>query len=406
MALVNRQNNLFAAEDWKVAYKAFSEVNFQAYDYDTIRAALVEYVRVNYPESFNDYIESSEFIAIIELLAYLSQSLTFRMDLNSRENFLETAERRDSVFKLARQLGYNPRRNVPASGLMKVVSVRTNEPITDSLGNELNNVNIYWDDANNPDGYEQFITILNAAMNSANRFSTPVQSGTVGGVATDIYEINTPVTAPIAYDFKLVVSGVNRGFQVVNPTISNGVFEELHPDSLNNFNLIYRNDGTGISSINSGFFVMFKQGTLSSVDYNYTTAVQSRTQDITVQGINETDVFVQEINSDGSTIAKWTQIPNTVGQTLNYNDLAFGIRTLYAVENLSNAGIKLRFPDGNFGDIPFGLFRTFYRVSDPENFVLAPEDARNIIVTIPYVNAKGTSFNLTVTFSLQASVNK
>ena len=27
MALVNRQNNLFAAEDWKVAYKDRGEVN-------------------------------------------------------------------------------------------------------------------------------------------------------------------------------------------------------------------------------------------------------------------------------------------------------------------------------------------------------------------------------------------
>ena len=36
MSIVNRQNNLFAAEDWKVAYKAYSEVDFQAYDFDTI----------------------------------------------------------------------------------------------------------------------------------------------------------------------------------------------------------------------------------------------------------------------------------------------------------------------------------------------------------------------------------
>jgi len=405
MALVNRQNNLFAAEDWKVAYKAYSEVNFQAYDFDTIRSALVEYVRVNYPETFNDYIESSEFIAIIELLAYLSQSLTFRMDLNSRENFLETAERRDSVFKLARQLGYNPRRNIPANGLMKIVAIRTNEPIRDSLGNELNNTNIFWDDANNADSYEQFITILNSAMNSANRFSTPTKSGTINGIATDLYELNTPLTAPVAFDFDLTVSGVPRTFQVVNPTFKEGAFEELHPDKLNNFNLVYRNDGTGISSINSGFFVMFKQGRLQSIDYNYSDPVQSRTQEVNIADINETDVFVQEINSTGATLAKWTQIPNTVGQTLNYNDLAFGVRTLYSVENLNNAGIKLRFPDGNFGDIPFGTFRTYYRTSDPEAFALAPEDARNIKVNLPYQNEAGVNFNLTVTFSLQETVN-
>lgn len=406
MALVNRQNNLFAAEDWKVAYKAFSEVNFQAYDFDTIRAALVEYVRVNYPESFNDYTESSEFIAIIELLSYLSQSLAFRMDLNSRENFLETAERRDSVFKLARQLGYNPRRNLPASGLMKLVAVRTSEPLQDSLGNDLNNINVFWDDANNPDSFEQFVTILNAAMGGNNRFSTPAKSGKVRNIATDLYEINTPVTAPVAYDFNLSVSGTDRAFQIVNPDFEDGgAFYERHPDRINNFNLIYRNDGNGISSINSGFFVMFKQGALQSQDFNYDTPVTSRTQEINVLNINETDVYVQEINTNGSTIQKWKQIPNTVGQTLNYNDLALDTRTLYAVENLNNAGIKLRFPDGNFGDIPFGRFRTYFRVSDPENFVLSPEDARNVKVTIPYTNVQGTTFNLTLTFSLQESVS-
>ena len=59
---------------------------------------------------------------------------------------------------------------------MKLVAVRTTEPLQDSLGNELNNTNIFWDDANNPDSYEQFITILNAAMASTNRFSTPTKS--------------------------------------------------------------------------------------------------------------------------------------------------------------------------------------------------------------------------------------
>ena len=106
MAVNSRQNNLFAAEDWDVAYQAYTQVDLQAYDFDTIRSAMVEYIKTNFPENFNDYIESSEFIAIIELLAYLGQSIAFRMDINTRENFLETAERRDSVFKLARMLGY------------------------------------------------------------------------------------------------------------------------------------------------------------------------------------------------------------------------------------------------------------------------------------------------------------
>ena len=407
MALVNRQNNLFAAEDWKVAYKAFSEVNFQAYDFDTIRAALVDYVRANFPENFNDYIDSSEFIAIIEMLAYLSQSLAFRMDINSRENFLETAERRDSVFKLARMLGYNPKRNIPASGLMKVEAVRTTEALTDSLGNPLNNVNVYFDDANNPDSYEQFITIMNAAMSSSNRYTTPIKSGKVGNVATDLYEIQTPLNGAYVYPFKLSVSGVSRKFEAVNVNFEDGgVFSEVHPEPANNFNIIYRNDGLGISSVDTGFFVMFKQGELQTTQFDFLTPVENRIEDVLIPGINETDVYLQEVDtSNGFVLNKWARIPNTVGQTLTYNDVAFDNRNLYAVENLDNDGIRLKFPDGTFGNIPYGAFRLYTRVSDGEQYTLHPEEARNIQLKIPYVNAEGTRQTLTLLVSLQSAVN-
>ena len=86
-----RQSNLFTAEDWQTIYKSFSDVDFRSYDFDTLRASLVDYVRAHYPEDFNDYIQSSEFIATIELLSYLGTSLNFRADLNTRENFLDTA---------------------------------------------------------------------------------------------------------------------------------------------------------------------------------------------------------------------------------------------------------------------------------------------------------------------------
>lgn len=406
MAIVNRQNNLFAAEDWTVAYKAYSQVNFQAYDFDSIRTALVDYVRTNYPENFNDYIESSEFIAIIEMLAYLSQSLAFRMDLNSRENFLETAERRDSVFKLARMLGYNPKRNIPASGLMKLTGVRTTQSITDSQGNDLNNVSIYWDDANNPLSYEQFITVLNAAMSSANRFTSPVKSGVLGNIPTELYQLNTQITAPVAYNFNITSDGVNRPFNVVNPDfIDNGYFFERHPDPTNLFNVIYRNDGLGLSSKNTGFFVMFKQGTLQFKDFNYTIALQNREEIIGEININEIDVYLQEINTAGLVLNKWEKVPNTVGQTLNYNSVSKGTKNLYAVENVDNGGIKLKFSDGNFGNSPYGVYRLWYRTSDPSRYVIQPENARNISIVVPYVDKQNRNQALTLTFKLEYRVN-
>ena len=50
MAQNVRQDNLFAAEDYQVVYESFQNSNFQAYDYETIRTAMIDYIQINYPE--------------------------------------------------------------------------------------------------------------------------------------------------------------------------------------------------------------------------------------------------------------------------------------------------------------------------------------------------------------------
>jgi hypothetical protein len=406
MAVNNRQNNLFAAEDWEVAYQAYSQVDFQAYDFDTMRSAMVDYIKTNFPENFNDYIESSEFIAIIELLAYLAQSIAFRMDVNTRENFLETAERKDSVYKLARQLGYNPKRNIGASGLMKVVSLATTEPLTDSLGNELVSRTVNWNDANNSDSYEQFITILNSAFGNVNRFSKPVKTGTIDDIVTDLYEINTPLSNPISHSFKSDINGVTRDFEFVNADFTdNKVIFEKHPDATNNFGIIHRNDGLGLSSKNNGFFLMFKQGILQTEDFNFTEPVENRQQIVAVEDINETDCYLQQIDALGNTLAKWTKVPNTVGQTLQYNTKAVGSSSLYAIQNRGDGGVNLQFADGNFAQVPIGTYRFYYRTSDPVRYQIQPDDVGNVVINIPYSNAQDVQHTLSITLKLQNSVN-
>ena len=104
MATTDRQNRLLVAEDWRKIYQAFQQADFKSYDFETLRRTMVAYLKENYPDDFNDFVESSEYVALIDLIAYISQALSFRVDLNARENFLETAERRNSVLRLARLL--------------------------------------------------------------------------------------------------------------------------------------------------------------------------------------------------------------------------------------------------------------------------------------------------------------
>jgi len=125
MATSSRQSAIFGVNDWKAIYQTFREADFKSYDYETLRKSFIDYLRVYYPETFNDFIESSEFIALLDIIAFMGQGLAFRNDLNARENFIYTAERRDSVIKLANLVSYNAKRNLTAQGYIKVTSIQT-----------------------------------------------------------------------------------------------------------------------------------------------------------------------------------------------------------------------------------------------------------------------------------------
>ena len=117
MAQTTRQSSLLVNQDWTKVYQAFTNADFTSYDFQTLRNSMINYLQTFYPETFNDFLESSEYLALIDMIAFLGQSLAFRTDLNARENFIDTAQRRDSILKLARMLSYNPSRNVAAQGL-------------------------------------------------------------------------------------------------------------------------------------------------------------------------------------------------------------------------------------------------------------------------------------------------
>ena len=406
MATATRQSGLFVAEDWKVIYRAFTQVNFSAYDFDTIRAAMIDYIRINFPEDFNDWIESSEFVAIIELLAYLGQSLAFRTDLNTRENFLDTAERRDSILKLARLISYNASRNYTSEGLVKVEQISTTQPITDSNGTNLANKTIRWNDANNPDWFEQFILVLNSAFVTTNPFGRPAKYGTVNSITTQLYTLNNDPSANKVFPFTATVNNDSYPFEIINPDFTSGeTFFEKEPDPLESLSLIYQNDGEGNDSTHTGFFLYFKQGTLYNEDFSITVPIENRVLNIGGSNINNTDVFVHEINQDGYIINEWTKVPSVVGSNIIFNSLDSSVRKIYSVITRPDDQVSIRFADGRFGDVPSGLFRVWYRESANERMVIKPENIRNNRLDIPYFSSVDNStYFLSLTFSLKEQV--
>ena len=216
MATSSRQSSIFGVNDWKSIYKTYSQADFKSYDYETLRKSFIDYLIAYYPETYNDYIESSEFIALLDVIAFMGQGLAFRSDLNARENFIDTAERRDSVIKLANLVSYTPKRSLAGQGYLKITSVQTTQSIEDINGINLSNAVIIWNDPANPNWLEQFNTIINAALIDSQRIGKPGNTSTILGVQTQEYSMNIPDTALPIVPFSSTVDGTSMNFELVS----------------------------------------------------------------------------------------------------------------------------------------------------------------------------------------------
>ncbi len=405
MATTDRQNRLLVAEDWRKIYQSFQQADFKSYDFETLRRTMVAYIRENYPDDFNDFVESSEYVALIDLIAYVAQALSFRVDLNARENFLATAERRNSVLRLARLINYNAKRNKPATGLLKIDALSTTQDVTDSTGTNLANSTIIWNDSANSNYKEQFTAILNAANQTGQLFGKPRESGSIGGISTDVYTLSSNQTDLPIFSFSKAVGGTTRQFEIVPSSINNSEsIYEADPVEGSGLTYVFRNDGSGDSSNNTGFFMLFKQGTIRQTNFAVDTSVTNFVQTVDAQNINDTDVWLYKLDQFGQISEKWSSVPALSGNNAIYNSLSQTERNIYNIVTKNNDAIDLVFGDGNFSNIPLGTFRTYYRVSDNAKFAIQPADMTNILVNVPYQDANGAQQTLTVTVSLKSSV--
>jgi hypothetical protein len=412
MSVTNRQNTLFAAEDWSKIYQTFTNADFTSYDFENIRRVMITYLRENFPESFNDYIESSEYLALIDLIAFFGQSLAYRLDFNARENFLELAERRESILRLANMISYNPSRTVAASGFLKIQSLTTTENIIDSNGIGLGNVQVSWNDGANTNWFDQFTKIMNAAFIENTAFGSPLSSAAIDGLYTEQYKINSYITDVPVFPFSATVNGNGYNFEAVSTVIKydsnsqTNVVKEDVPQRGNQLSLIYTDDGRGYGSVNTGFYLKFVQGTLAQNAFTINNPVSNQIINVAATNINNTDVWLYQLDKNNleSTANLWVQVPTINGNNVIYNSIDKTVKNIYFVQTTANDSISLNFADGIFGNLPKGTFRIYYRTSNGLNYTIHPADLSTVVVNVPYISKSNTLETLKLILALETSV--
>lgn len=404
MATSSRQSAIFGINDWQAVYQTFREADFRSYDYETLRKSFVDYLRVYYPETFNDYIESSEFIALLDVIAFMGQGLAFRNDLNTRENFMDTAERRDSVIKLANLVSYTPKRNLAGQGYLKVVSIQTTQNITDLNGTNLSNLPVLWNDPSNPNWLEQFNTIINASLIDSQKIGRPGNVSDILGVTTSEYTVRIPNTALPIIPFTSTVDGIDMNFELCSVTsIGTDYLYEIPPAPNGQFNVLYRNDKLGFGSPNTGFFLYFKQGSLQNFDFVLEQQIANQVVFIDIQGINNEDTWLYQLNENNGTRVLWEKVENIYANAYLQTDKSN--KTIFSVNSRFNDQVSYVFGDGVFSQIPVGSFRAYVRAGNALTYTIDPNEMEAINVSFTYVNRLGKTEIMTLGLALQLPVS-
>jgi hypothetical protein len=406
MATSSRQSAIFGVQDWKAIYQTFRQADFRSYDYETLRKSFIDYLRTYYPETYNDYIESSEFIALLDVIAYMGQGLAFRNDLNARENFIDTAERRDSVIKLANLVSYTPKRNLAGQGYIKITSIQTTQNVDDLNGFNLSNTPIFWNDPANPNWLEQFNSIINATLINTQRIGSPGNTSTILGVKTSEYAMNIPTNALPVVPFVSTVDGTTMNFELTSmSTVGSESIYELPPAPTGQFNILYRNDQLGYGSPNTGFFCYFKQGTLQNYDFTLQEQVSNQVVNIDIQGINNTDTWLYQLNNNNSSTPTtlWKLVENVYANA--YLQTESSAKKIFSVTSRFNDQVSYVFGDGVFSEIPIGTFRSYVRYGNALTYTIDPTEMQGLNVSFSYISRTGRQETLTLGLSLQTPVS-
>lgn len=405
------------AESWERVYTAFQNINFAAFDFNTIKQSILDYIKLYFPETFNDFIESSEFIAIIEVFAYIAELLAYRIDVSAHENFITTAQRKDSILRLAKFISYTPARPLPARGLVKITSVSTTESVIDANGIDLANRTIRWNDTSNDSWKDQFIMVMNRVLEQEFGTVSPTDRFQIQDVLFEMYSVGLVPLPTGVFTYNAKVNGQTLPMELVPVTYnqSEGIIER-RPTNNSNFTLMYGQDGLGDASDTTGFFCFTKQGSLQRFRTTFDGITPNITYDVAAKDVNDIDVWVNNVDPITGAVVdvesilpyrsetlsgksgEWAEVDLAHAQNVIFNTNPK--RNKYELETLDDNGVRIMFGDGEFADIPQGTFDVWVRTSVDQDVVIPQSAVVNTKSSFTYTDIFGRTQTFTFEFSL------
>ena len=91
-------------------------IKYTSRDFDSIKQDLVDYAKRYYPDTFRDFSEASFGSLMIDTVAYVGDILSFYLDYQVNESFLDTSIEYNNVVRQGKQMGYKFRGSASSYG--------------------------------------------------------------------------------------------------------------------------------------------------------------------------------------------------------------------------------------------------------------------------------------------------
>jgi len=271
--------------------KQIADVNYLSKDFDSIKSDLIDYLRRYFPDDYQDFNEASGGMAIIELLAYLGDAMSFYIDRQVNEGFIERAIEEKNIFSLAQNLGYKPKFSRPAVVNLSLSAIFDNTTSADSMFTLKKGTKV----VTNFEPSVQFETLVDADFSrpenrmverinsSQTRVSITSVSAIAGSTRTFSYKASNAVP------FLKLTLPDNNITEVVSITSSDGK-EYFQVDNLAQGSVFTGEINSTSSSSDSQYILQYKK-----IPYRYTTEVSADGTTSIVFGSGTTDLEDSEI---------------------------------------------------------------------------------------------------------------
>ena len=97
--------------------KNFPAINYTSRDFNSIKRDLVDYAKRYYSNTYKDFSEAGFGSLMLDTVAYIGDILSFYLDYNVNESFLDTSIQYDNILRLGKQMGFRFKGSPTSFGL-------------------------------------------------------------------------------------------------------------------------------------------------------------------------------------------------------------------------------------------------------------------------------------------------